>query len=280
MHKALDLSKQETWPKGIVAKLDSCLAILAAHEEDRRRVDKLCEEDFLARVDTPELCHSQEIALFVERINSRLNNWCLLGFHCTRFHEAEIEIIKEQGLKPLSENLAYGRVRRLQKIGSIPDQVASRLLSENSVNNKCGNRLGRLYFIFSTSTLKCEGAVFRLLSNWGGEALYSTHENDPEVALVLKSIGRPCIVQAAVPIAILNTYSSVGEKLVSVFLRTRGVATTDDGLLEGSLNQALPSDHIQRIIEYGEPEFEILTDCAKWRNRLTSVSLQNKCNRA
>lgn len=271
MDKVIDLSNQETWPKEIVAELDVGFAILAAYEEDKRRVEKLCEKDIFARVDPPELRHFRERDLFVKRIDSCLNDWRLLGFHCTRFHESEIEIVKEQGLKPLSEELAYGRVRRLHEIGVIQTQVALRLLSENAVNNNHGDRLGRLCFIFSRSTLRHEGDVFRLLSNWGGEALYWAHENDPEIAQVLKSIGRPCIVQVAVPIAMLNTYSSVGEKVISVFLHTHGAATTDDGLLEGSLDQALVSDHIQRIIEYGEPEFEMLTDCAEWGCCLTSI---------
>jgi len=208
----------------------------------------------------------------VKRVNSCLNDCCLLGFHCTRYHESEIAIVKEHGLKPLSEELAYGRVERLQEIGVIPPQIASRLLSENAVNNKHGDRLGRLCFIFSRSILRHEGDVLRLLSYWGGEALYWAHENDPEVAPVLKSIGRPCIIQAAVPIATLNTYSSVGEKVISVFLQTRGIATTDDGLLEGSLDQELASHHIQRIIEYGETEFETLTGCAEWQCSLVSIS--------
>ncbi|MEI7752715.1 MAG: hypothetical protein WCJ71_11590 [Candidatus Omnitrophota bacterium] len=272
MDKAIDLNQQETWPEEIVDDLNVSLTMLRAHEKDRRRVDKLCENDVFARVNPPEVRHSGERALLLKRIDSCLNDCFLLGFHCTRFHESEIEVVKKEGLKPLSEELAYGRVRRLQEIGALPPQVALRLLSENVVNNRYGKRLGRLCFIFSRSSLKDKNGVFKLLSYWGGEALYRAHTNDQEVAPVLKTIGHPCIVQAAIPIAMLNTRSSVSDKLVSLFLRTRGIATTDDGLFEDSIDQVLDSKNIQRIIEYGETEFEMLTGCEKWRCCLTSSS--------
>ena len=272
MYKPIDLSQQETWPEQIVAELEANLSILCAHEENRRRIDEICKENVLARVNPPALCHSRMISLLLERINSCLNDHCLVGFHCTRLHESEIEIVKEQGLRPLSEELAYKRVRCLQGIGVIPSHVALKLLSENAVNNRHGKRLGRLCFIFSRSSLRDEHGVSLLLSYWGGEALYWVHKNDPEIASVLKMIGRPCIIQVTVPISILNTFQSVGEKLVSVFLRTRGGETTDNGTLkgfEGSLDQALAVEHIHRVIKYGEPEFETLTDYTKWRSCLS-----------
>src|SRR5206468_12583890 len=74
------------------------------------------------------------------------------------------------------------------------------------------------------STLFPYTTLFR--SNWGGEALYNSHDNDLETDPVLKIIGVPCLVEAVVPIASLR-HVGAALKLALRFLVSRGFETKE-----------------------------------------------------
>jgi hypothetical protein len=76
------------------------------------------------------------------------------------------------------------------------------------------NRSGLLWLILTRSTLRHWSGVYRLLTYWGGEALYAPHEDDPLGGGILAGMGRPAIIEVAVPVSRLECFRSVGERLL------------------------------------------------------------------
>jgi len=97
---------------------------------------------------------------------------------------------------------------------------------------------------------------------WGGESLYHAYAENNEVRALLASIGTPCIVEAALPADALETYSSIGQRLLNAYLLRRD-AKPDSGW-ESPVRIAIPGRAIRRVIQLKDRAFEGLTRCSTW----------------
>ena len=274
MSSTIYLDREDTWPANIVTEISRMLPVLESYEKDRSRVDKLCQNYISVRLNPPQVLHAQERLDFLHVIDDCLKEQSLMGFHCTRLHEAEIGVVKRDGLQPLTAVLARERILRLQESGDLPEHVAPHHLSEKTVNDDHGRHLGMTGFLFSESLLRDEHGVWRLFRNWGGEALYVNYERHPnyeshpnhetDIGFVLQKIGMPCIVVVAVPIAELETPISVAERMVSKVLGHHGIATEHGTHMGAYVLQALGGSKVKRIIPYADPEFALLTGFHGW----------------
>lgn len=100
----------------------------------------------------------------------------LLAFHCTNLHPAEITGVTKDGLVPLDTEMVARRVQARVAAGDITEPVGTRFLAETMAGDE--NRSGLLRLILTRSTLSHWSGVYRLLTCWGGEALYAPHEDD------------------------------------------------------------------------------------------------------
>jgi hypothetical protein len=176
-----------------------------------------------------------------------------LAFHCTNLHPAEIAGVLAGGLVPLDTGLVVRRVKARVAAGDIPQSIAAKLQTDCMANE--GNRAGMLWVIFTRSTLKRWGDVYRLLSYWGGEALYGPHEDDPVVAELLAKVGRPAIVEVSVPVSRVECALSVGERLLIRYLSRRRVGTAHEPEFEGYVKRRIVGRRIRRVIGVDDSEF-------------------------
>lgn len=122
-----------------------------------------------------------------------------------------------------------------------------------------------VHFCFSRALLRSESGVSRLFRSWGGEALYWHYEEDERVGPVLRRIGKPAIIQAALPIPSIEAFWSIGQRLLTAFLARRGVSTANSNEFQGHTHEAVHADNIIRLIRADDPEFAKLTECGSWR---------------
>lgn len=80
----------------------------------------------------------------------------------------------------------------------------------------------------------------------------------------LRRIGVPCIVEAAVPVPGIETFCTVGERVMLCFLHHRGIGTDHDSEMEGYVQEPVGGERIRRIIRRDDPDFERLTACSEW----------------
>ena len=130
-------------------------------------------------------------------------------------------------------------------------------------------RAGMTWFCFTRAQLRDEASIERLFRSWGGEALYNSHEGDEETGPLLKSLGRPCIVVATVPVVKVATCMEVGRRLVNIWRGCRGIATGDLPEFDGSVCAGTSGTNILRIIHVDDPEFLALTSHDRWQEPLT-----------
>lgn len=212
--------------------------------------------------------HGMAREAIVSEVDDIIQDRSILGYHCTRLHPDEVAGVRRDGLLPLRADLAARRVRARVAAGDLSEQVGDRLLAKSRADDSelPERRTGMIWFVFSAELLREEGGVWRLLAYWGGEALYMAHEDSP-VGRVLRSLGTACIVEAAVPVNAIETYCSVGERVVRGFVHRRGIPIEHASSWEGYTRVAIPGEAL-RVISRGDGEFEHLTGCEGWQNTL------------
>lgn len=258
--KVIYLDDEATWPEAVLAVLTAQFSELAKYEAERTRLDKLSQGgDMNIRLNRPMNPHGGAYEQTLSEIAAGIASKHLAGYHGTRLHTDEIADILKNGMRPLSPELLAERVTRRRDAGDISPNIATRLLSEHQGNDE--NRAKMIWFAFDRAALRDEWGFIRLFSSWGGEALYCGHEEDDETGPVLRAIGEPCIIEAAVPIDSIETFCEVARRFYDMYMSCRNVSTTHGPGMEGYVTHALP---VRRIIRVSEAEFERLTNFSAW----------------
>ena len=91
------------------------------------------------------------------------------------------------------------RIENLRDGGLIDAATAAELIADNQAAES--NRAGRIWFCFFAPNLDSETGLSDLLSYWGGEALYNSHDMHGVRGPLLAGIGTPSLVEAEVPIS-------------------------------------------------------------------------------
>jgi hypothetical protein len=123
----------------------------------------------------------------------------LRAYHCTRLLPHEVSMIREQGLRPLTEALVTDRIRQAHKYHAITRAQRDELLRGGHVfcDSERWRRKGRenqVCFISSRRLFEqAPGACIRFLSMWGGEGIYMSNGGGA-LRPLLRTLGRPAIV--------------------------------------------------------------------------------------
>lgn len=248
------VNDETTWPIKLVTCLEKYYDTLLAWEQ--RHVGETPHVDLSAPV-YDEAIHAILKALHAES---------LVGFHCTRLTEAEIESILEIGLTPQNGEKLGKRIDALATTGQLSTELAHRLKAENQADDR--NRAEMIWFCFYPPHKAGQRGLERFFRYWGGEALYNSHEDDPETGPVLARIGTPCLIEADVPVG-TDKHSWLPVKLARIFLANRGFQTRESVDHESYSTIPIHPANIRRVICHPGTEFMKLTGAAKWKPSLS-----------
>jgi hypothetical protein len=153
-------------------------------------------------------------------------------------------------------------VQQLVAKGHVTAAIADKLLARNQADERY--RAGMVWFCFFRPGIAGESGIGSFFRFWGGEALYNSHDGQPETGDALERIGIPCLVEAEVPIASLEPHCGLDFKIIRRYLIHRGFETQEPVNHEDRIKKELPAACIRRIIRYPDPDFLSLTGCDKW----------------
>jgi hypothetical protein len=260
----IDADCESTWPKALLRGLDAHRQGLADFQIERARIDRAELDDVALRIDRPSNPHQAAWDAALVLAERTIASGHLLGFHATRLMDHEVEDIRRRGLEPLSVELLERRLLAAESVGALTPEQAAPLLARHQAADD--NRSRRTAFFFTRAQLKNAG-LDRLCRFWGGEALYRCHKDDEETGPLLRSLGTPCIVVAAVSVADIEQRLDIHCRLVDVWCARRDIRTEHGPEFGGVVRAPTPS--ILRIVKLGDPEFVVLTGHDKWRRPLS-----------
>jgi hypothetical protein len=241
----MEVNDENTWAHDVVAYLERHRDLFVAWEEGHEQVAP----------------HDYDRAIL--GLREVLNPYELHGYHCTRLMEQEINFILENGMQLPNGNVLRERIMAAHHAGLFDAEVARRLIQRNNADDE--NRANKIWFCFFPPHIAGESGIKSLLGLWGGEALYRSHRNDPEIGPILSKIGVPCLVEADVVIGSLRRYSFLDVKIMRQFLFNRGLRGRESLEHEDYAASPVPAAKIRRMIRYGERDFEKLTRSKRWR---------------
>ncbi len=253
----LDLEKPESWPADLVEFLEAHYGLILGWE--RQSYDN-----------TPITVTGRSFDKAIAGICPILEKYFLRGWHCTKLTETEIANIEAHGMQMQNLAVLKGRLDALEVNGLVTRKIADRLRSENQADDK--NRANMIWFCFFPPHIGGQSGIERFFCSWGGEALYNSHEDDPETGPVLAAIGVPCLVETDVPIKGLKNSIGLAMKVMRRYLISRGYETIEPVDHEDRVVEPIRKANIRRIIRFPEQDFVKLTKCDKWRPPLAVLS--------
>jgi len=256
------LDDVDSWPNELRALLAENLRLLSQYEAERARLSMLCVENVLLRVSPPENQFLAARSEILRKVDELVQDTRFIGWHCTRLHDEEIDDVQRVGLVPLDVQLLERRIDTRLRAGELSADVAQRLKSVNQARDP--NRRGMIWILFTRETLQDEDGVIRLFRSWGGEALYNSHERSELTGPILREIGTPCIVEVVVPVAQIETFTTVGERVLNWYLSRHDISTGNAPQMEGVVRTPIPRESLLRVIPRGTKEFLRLTNCSGW----------------
>jgi hypothetical protein len=262
----IEADVETTLPQQLRAALSAHASGIAAYQSERARIDRAAEGDVVLRIDRPANPHQHVWDTVLATAEQAVAGRRLVGFHAARLMADEIADIKANGLKVLSEDFLHRRLSKVEASGSMPALIIAALRASNLAAQT--NRSGRTCFCFTRETFRDERAVHRLLRSWGGEAMYAHHERDLRIGSVLRKVGTPCIVVAAIPVEDIKTYVPIGECLVNMWCGKHNIRTEHAPGFEGHTRKDTGAANIVRVVEFGDAEFDALTGHRQWRDPL------------
>jgi hypothetical protein len=261
----------DTWPDELRRVLEAEYDSLLQHAQfEKDSMDEYLapKEEYVPRAlmpSSPYFSSWEAACLAVPRL---LQTTTLRGWHCTRLTDIEVADISRDGMRLSNLQFLTERILWVQTAGLIDDGVAESLISQNLADDH--NRRDRIWFCFFPPHLAGQHGIERFFRRWGGEALYNCHEPNgisdevPVTGEILKTFGRPCLIEADVPIGILDAQFTLGEKVIRRYLLSRGFDTEEDTNHEAAARKPIPARNIVRFIFREDAEFAALTGCDEW----------------
>ncbi len=169
------LDQKDSWPNDVQNLIENSKQSLKSYLKDENQIDKLCRTDLKIRYNRPRNIYTKKWDEINNDIETILQRHLIIGIHCTKLMEYEIENILENGLKPLSHGFANKRIKTLYKKGIISTELKNKIYGKAEFSAK--NRNGKIFVFHCLSTLKDEWGLNKLFGLWGGEAIYSYLDN-------------------------------------------------------------------------------------------------------
>jgi len=190
------LAEEKTWPAALLEYLQSQFDMLLAHACRKQEIhDKINDPTIeltpaLMMASNPHAEAREQASL---KILELLQLTTLRGWHCTRLTEYEVAHITANGMQPPNLPALIKRIEKALEFGMLEDEIAKRLIQQNQAD-EC-SRKDRIWFCFFEPKIAEQCGIERFFRCWGGEALYNSHERDPQTGTALRSIGRPCLIE-------------------------------------------------------------------------------------
>lgn len=189
------------------------------------------------------------------RIDSLVASCDLVGFHCSRLTDDEVQDVRRNGLRALSPALVSDRLMRRVEAGDVDLDTAARIDATNRAKEP--TRRDRVALYLRRAELRERHLTEPFFRMWGGEAVAFPLERDEARRAVLERIGTPCVVVVAVPVAAFEHEATpIGHRLAAVYLHRRGL---DIGVGWAShLKGTIPAERVIGITTEGEAAFASL----------------------
>jgi hypothetical protein len=218
--KLIDTWNVETFDSALLADLSANAALIRDYLETSRQLSR--EREASTRLMAyPENPYAGDYLALKERLMSAMESRTIRAWHYTRLTDAEIHDVRQSGVHLSTIETLRARFARQVAAGLMTQEVAERLFADSPFQgDQHAARTGKFWMV-SNPIVPTSSAVEPLLASWGGEAAYFWQQ-DPALETLLKTIGRPRVLEIAMPLAHSRHGYHAAEAVVATYARNRG----------------------------------------------------------
>jgi hypothetical protein len=221
-------------------------------KESRRLFDKREAE---TRRGIPEQNrHGPAFVALKEQATALMDARTIRCWHHSRLTDSEVAAIRAGGMQPMTLALIQARLDRAVGEGLFDAATAQALFAASPYHDRMpGNRENKIWL--STRPFHRDAsAVFELFDMWGGESIAFKHIRGGSRAL-LRTIGRPRVIEVALPLAASTRTSSAAEDVVRSYGFALGCEAGWPAYSDMVVETAIPPAWILGIHSEGELSF-------------------------
>jgi len=140
--------------------------------------------------------------------------------HFSCLFDHEVEDVKVNGLKRLTKDMLFRKIQDAHELNLFNEEHRKLFERCNVISSgESDHREGQICLVIGTGGLNDDvGAVYWLLTLWGGEAL-SMSNRSYGMKEILSNYGRPAIVVAAIDVSAPHRTNPAYSSISSTFLR-------------------------------------------------------------
>lgn len=177
------------------------------------------------------------------------------AFHYARLTDREVARFFDYGIHLSTPASLRDRLVALYQTGALTLEDMCSLEAESPFHAQMNARQGKFWMGSHPIAVEHSG-VERLLRYWGGEVT-SFHLNNEDLLAKLAKIGRPRVIEVAVPLAATRHAFSAAQAVVATFGRSLG-CPGDLKDFDLYAETALPAAAVLRVHSVGEADFEMM----------------------
>lgn len=202
----------------------------------------------------PDNRHAAAFQALREGLIPVLSDRTIRAWHYTRLTDAEVERLRHEGAHPSTPATLAERLAALVGAGALDgDQAAAIIAASPFQTDQLKSRRDRFWMTSHPIAIDDSG-VEPLMAHWGGEVA-NMFLRDEALLGVLAAIGRPRIVELAVPLRYTRHAYSAAEAVVATFARACGAIPAKQAF-DLNVDTPLPASAVLAVHTEGEPVFD------------------------
>lgn len=257
----IDLWDLKTYTTDIMKVLESGRQTIAGfHEREHELRNAPPQKTQIQRLlsHIPENEFEDRLNDLRDELGHLLSSKVVRGFHYCRLIDAEADGFLTNGIILTSTDFLRQRVDRLVELDHLTRAQGDKIVNQTALDRPAefGHRVG---FNLTATPIQTDSSfVDLLLRYWGGESAYWVfQEVDEDLLTHLETVGRPRIIEVAVPVEALEygeTGAGMASDLVNVYANSIGIPQTVRRDLR--LKATLPPTSILKVVTQGESDFD------------------------
>jgi hypothetical protein len=252
----IDVWNLETFDEVLLAALNAQRDLLRDYELTSKRnfLEQKAANGWVPLKDNP---YADARNYFVEEIIIPvMEQRTIRAWHYSRLTDDETALIRLNGI--YLSNLSAIRRRLDAQVAArvLSAEIADALHAASPFHQQNSSRSGKFWMTSHPLSVDDHG-VELLLAHWGGEGVYFWLQNAELVQLV-KSFGRPRVIELAVPLLATRSTYSAAKAVVATFVKALG-CEPDWSAFDLYSTAALGADAVLHIHKEGDPTFAALS---------------------
>lgn len=248
----IDVWDVDTFDRELRGDLDAQAELIRNYMITSRRQSREYEASD-HKMPCPENPYEGEFLSVKEHIMRLMEARTIRAWHYTRMTDTEVDALRQTGIYPSSLDTIRSRFAAQVVAGAFSQEVADRLFADSPYQtDQFDARSGKFWMTSHPVDIE-DGGLAVFLESWGGEAAYFWQQ-DAALQDMLKQIGRPRVLEIAMPLLHSRHTYSGAEAVVASYGKSLGYQP-DKHAFDLYSQKPLGPAHILTIHSEGEPDF-------------------------